>query len=82
MGKRKRNYSEEFSWLKTLIKEDYKFMIMPKGNQKVFYATKDSNRMKNGKFYARSVWDEYKLIGDESWIPGKNTKGVYIDLKN
>lgn len=73
-------YKEEFNWINDLKNEGYKYMIMPKGKSKKFYATKSDDRMKNGKFYAAAEFDEFALNKGESWIPGKDSKNVYIKL--
>lgn len=75
-----KNIAEKFNWINQLIKEDYKFMIMPKGKQKVFYATKETKQKKNGDFYSSAKFDEYRLEKDEEWIPGKDMKGVFIKI--
>lgn len=73
-------FKQEFEWINSLKNEGYKYMIMPKGKSKLFYATKSDKRMQNGKFYANEEFDEYKLEKGESWIPGKESKGCYIRL--
>lgn len=80
MAKRK-SYREEFKWIKDLQKNGYTFMIMPKGASKKFYATKSAPK-KNGtpSLKADHKWDEYKLEKDEKWIPGRDSKGVFIKL--
>ena len=78
---RKKTYSEEFEWIKELQKNGYTFMIMPKGVSKKFYATKKPPK-KNGlpSLNAEFKWDEYKLDKDEKWIPGRDSKGVFIKI--
>lgn len=73
-------YKKEFEWIANLKSNGYKYIVMPKGKSKKFYATKSDKRMKNGKFYANEEFDEYALNKEELWIPGKDTKGVYIKL--
>lgn len=81
MGRKKVKYREEFNWIKDLKKNEYTFMIMPKGNSKKFYATKAAPK-KNGtpSLNAGIKWDEYTLEQDEKWIPGKDAKNVFIRL--
>ena len=73
-------FSKEFKWIENLLLDGYKYMLMPKGNRAVLYATKETKRMKNGKFYANSEWDEFRLGKEDSWIPGAGTRDVYIKL--
>ena len=80
MARKKNSLKQEFSWITEMKDNGYAYMIMPKGKSKVFYATKDDKRMKNGKFYAGSKWDEYRLEKEDQWIPGKDTKNVFIKL--
>ena len=71
---------EEFKWIKSLKRKGYKFMIMPKGNKKEFFATKVEKRKKNGMFYAEDQFDVFRLEEGEQWIPGSDARGVVIKL--
>lgn len=70
------NFKEEFQWINNLIDDGYVYMTMPKKGRKKFYATKSKTLDDKADF------DEFVLdkASGESWIPGKDTKGVFIKL--
>lgn len=68
-----------YSWINELIDKGYKYIIMPKKNSRSFWATK-SNQTKDGSFRVNSSFDMYNLLDGEEWIPGDDTKGLYIKL--
>lgn len=70
---------EKFGWIENLYSEGYKYIIMPKKNRTEFYATK-ANQKKDGSFRDTSKFDTYRLEKGESWIPGDDTKGLFIRL--
>lgn len=78
--KKKTTYRDEFKWILDLKEKGYHFMIMPKNRSKSFYASKTPKQKKNGEFHFSSAWDEYRLEKNEQWIPGDDTKNVYIRL--
>lgn len=70
---------ENFSWLKNLHDEGYQYIVMPKKNRTEFYATK-ANQKKDGTFRDTAKFDVMKLNGSDEWIPGSDSKGVFIKL--
>ena len=70
---------EKFNWLNDLHKEGYQYIVMPKRNKSEFYATK-ANQKKDGSFRDTSKFDIYRLEKGESWIPGDDTKNIFICL--
>lgn len=69
----------ELSWLKELYDSEYQFIFMPKRNKAEFYATK-ANQKKDGSFRDAAKFDVFRLLKNESWIPGDDSKGVLIHL--
>lgn len=70
---------EKFSWLSDLHKDGYQYVVMPKKNRTEFYATK-ANQKKDGTFRDAAKFDVMKLEGSDEWIPGSDSKGVFIKL--
>lgn len=71
---------EEFKWINELKDQGYQYMIMKPRSKSVVYATK-CDQLKNGSFRANSLFDEFQLDKEnESWIPGHDTRGVFIRL--
>lgn len=70
---------EKFSWLNDLHKDGYQYVVMPKKNRTEFYATK-ANQKKDGTFRDTAKFDVMKLEGSDEWIPGSDSKGVFIKL--
>lgn len=80
MAKRKKvKVSNNFAWLKDLQDQEYKYIIMPKKNRTEFYATK-ANQKKDGTFRDTAKFDVMKLVDLDEWIPGNDSKGVFIHL--
>ena len=70
---------EKFGWLENLYNEGYQYIIMPKRNKTEFFATK-ANQKKDGSFRDASKFDGFRLESNESWIPGDDTKNIFIHL--
>ena len=68
-----------FSWIDELKSKGYQYIFMPKRNKSEFYATK-TNQKKDGSFRDNSNFDVFRLSKTEEWIPGNDTKGVFIRL--
>ena len=70
---------KKFGWFKTLYDDGYQYIVMPKKNRTEFYATK-ANQKKDGTFRDTAKFDVMKLDGSDEWIPGSDSKGVFIKL--
>ena len=81
MGKKKSSIkvNKEYLWLKTLYDGGYQYIVMPKKSRSKFYATK-ANQKKNGSFRDTAKFDLMELSKNEKWIPGPDSKGMFIRL--
>ena len=70
---------EQYGWLKELKESGYTYIMMPKRNKREFWATK-ANQKKDGTFRDNSNFDSIRLEEGEEWIPGEDTKNVFIRL--
>ena len=70
---------EKYGWLKDLYDNGYSYIMMPKKNRKEFFATK-SQQKKDGTFRDSAKFDIMRLDKNEEWIPGDDTKNIYIHL--
>ena len=68
------------SWLKDLQNEGYKYMIMPKGSRKKFYATKGDMLKTRVDFRDNVEFGEFKLEENDIWPFGSEAKGIFINL--
>lgn len=78
-GKKIKVDEQRFGWLKSLYDDGYRYIMMPKKNKKEFWATK-ANQKKDGTFRDASNFDSFRLNSTEDWIPGDDSKNVFIYL--